>query len=80
MATINTAKASEESIISTDTIKYTNEKLIEALNEVKTIQLDGIKQRQLASSELRKLESELKHNLTQISLESTKDRVAIDNK
>lgn len=80
MATINTAKASEESIISTDTIKYTNEKLIEALNEVKTIQLDGIKQRQLASNELRKLESELKHNLTQISLESTKDRVAIDNK
>lgn len=80
MATINTAKASEESIISTDTIKYTNEKLIEALNEVKTIQLDGIKQRQLASSELRKLESELKHNLTQISLESTKDRVAVDNK
>lgn len=80
MATINTAKASEESIISTDTIKYTNEKLIEALNEVKTIQLDGIKQRQLASSELRKLESELKHNLTQISLESTKDRVAIDNR
>lgn len=80
MATIDTAKASEESIISTDTIKYTNEKLIEALNEVKSIQLDGIKQRQLASSELRKLESELKHNLTQISLESTKDRVAIDNK
>lgn len=80
MATINTAKASEESIISTDTIKYTNEKLIEALNEVKSIQLDGIKQRQLASSELRKLESELKHNLTQISLETTKDRVAIDNK
>lgn len=80
MATIDTAKASEESIISTDTIKYTNEKLIEALNEVKSIQLDGIKQRQLASSELRKLESELKNNLTQISLESTKDRVAIDNK
>lgn len=80
MATINTAKASEESIISTDTIKYTNQKLIEALNEVKSIQLDGIKQRQLASSELRKLESELKHNLTQISLETTKDRVAIDNK
>lgn len=80
MATIDTAKASEESIISTDTIKYTNEKLIEALNEVKSIQLDGIKQRQLASSELRKLESELKHNLTQISLETTKDRVAIDNK
>lgn len=80
MATINTAKASEESIISTDTIKYTNEKLIEALNEVKSIQLDGIKQRQLASSELRKLESELKHNLTQISLETTKDRVAMDNK
>lgn len=80
MATIDTAKASEESIISTDTIKYTNEKLIEALNEVKTIQLDGIKQRQLASNELRKLESELKNNLTQISLESTKDRVAIENK
>lgn len=80
MATINTAKASEESIISTDTIKYTNEKLIEALTEVKSIQLDGIKQRQLASSELRKLESELKHNLTQISLDTTKDRVAIDNK
>lgn len=80
MATIDTAKASEESIISTETIKYTNDRLIEALNEVKTIQLEGIKQRETASGELRKLESELKSNLIQLSLESTKDRVAIDNK
>lgn len=80
MATIDTAKASEESIISTETIKYTNDRLIEALNEVKTIQLEGIKQRETASGELRKLESELKNNLIQLSLESTKDRVAIDNK
>lgn len=80
MATISTAKASEESIISTDTIKYTNEKLIEALNEVKSIQLDGIKQREVASGELRKLESELKQNLVQISLESAPNRLSVENK
>lgn len=80
MATINTAKASEESIISTDTIKYTNEKLIEALNEVKSIQLDGIKQREVASGELRKLENELKQNLVQISLESAPNRLSVGNK
>lgn len=78
MATIDTAKASEESIISTETIKYTNDRLIEALNEVKTIQLEGIKQREAASGELRKLESELKQNLIQISLQGPENKIAID--
>lgn len=62
-ATINTAKESERGIVDIDTIKYTNQKLIEALNEVRTIQIEGSKKREEASRELTAIEGNLKQSL-----------------
>lgn len=67
MATVESAKASERSIVDIDTIKHTNEQLISALREVKQIQKDGMEQRKLASSELIKIEKELKESLMDIA-------------
>ncbi|MBP2025990.1 toxic anion resistance protein [Peptoniphilus stercorisuis] len=69
MATVESAKASERSIVDIDTIKHTNEQLISALREVKQIQKDGIEQRKLASNELIKIEEELKSSLMDIARE-----------
>lgn len=67
MATVETAKASERSIVDIDTIKYTNEQLISALKEVKEIQTEGAKKRAEASNELVKIEQELKSSLMDIA-------------
>ena len=61
--TIDTARATERGIIDLDTIKYTNDRLIEAIDEVRTIQIEGNKNRQDAKNELGRLEEELKRNL-----------------
>ena len=61
--TIDTARATERGIIDLDTIKYTNDRLIEAIDEVRAIQIEGNKNRQDAKNELGRLEEELKRNL-----------------
>ena len=61
--TIDTARATERGIIDLDTIKYTNDRLIEAIDEVRTIQIEGKKNREDAKNELGRLEEELKRNL-----------------
>ncbi|UHR03072.1 toxic anion resistance protein [Peptoniphilus sp. GNH] len=68
-STLATTRASEESIIDVDTIKYTNDKLISALKEVKDIQEEGLKRRREATIQIQKLESELKENLIRIAKE-----------
>ena len=67
MATVETAKASERSIVDIDTIRHTNEQLISALREVKDIQVNGRKKREEASNELIKIEKELKESLMNIA-------------
>lgn len=67
MATVETAKASERSIVDIDTIRHTNEQLISALREVKDIQVEGRKKREEASNELIKIEKELKESLMNIA-------------
>lgn len=67
MATVETAKASERSIVDIETIKNTNEQLISALKEVKQIQSEGAKKREEASKELVKIEQELKDSLMDIA-------------
>lgn len=62
--TIETAKATERGIIDLDTIKHTNEALISTIEEVRNIQIEGKKNRDLASAEIASLEEELKRNLT----------------
>lgn len=61
--TIDTAKATERGIIDIETIKHTNDQLISSIEEVRNIQIEGSKNRQLAQGEIARLEEELKKNL-----------------
>ncbi len=70
MATINTAKESEKGIVEIETLKETNQKLIETLDEVKRIQDEGKAKRAEALVELRKIESELQTKLTNVTKEA----------
>ena len=63
------AKESERGIVDLETLKETNQKLIETLEEVRQIQAEGSRQRREASRELVKLEDELKQKLLQIAYE-----------
>lgn len=60
---IDTAKATERGIVDIETIKHTNDRLIEAIDEVRNIQIEGRKNREDAKNELGRLEEELKRNL-----------------
>lgn len=68
IATIDTAKEAERSIVDIQTLTETNQKLIETLEEVKKIQAEGKEARENARVELRKVESELKEKLSDIVL------------
>ena len=63
MATVATAQESERGIVDIETLKHTNESLIQTLDEVLTIQTEGAKKRQEAETELRRIEGELKQKL-----------------
>ncbi len=67
-STIETAKASERSIVEIETLQYTNQSLIETLDEVMKIQTEGREKRAAAEVELRKLEEELKDKLLEIKV------------
>lgn len=62
-STVNVARESERGIVDVDTIRYTNEQLIAALDEVRKIQLEGHENREKAQRELEALEADLKHRL-----------------
>ncbi|MBR2810228.1 MAG: toxic anion resistance protein [Solobacterium sp.] len=66
MATIETAKESERGIVDIETLTETNKKLIETLEEVKRIQIDGREKRAAAQQELRRIETELQKELTNV--------------
>ena len=70
MATIETAKASERSIIDIKTLTEANQKLVETLDEVKKIQEEGRTKRAEALVELRRIETELNEKLTNIKKEA----------
>ena len=65
-STIDTAKASERSIVEVETLKFTNQSLIDTLDEVLKIQTEGREKRAAAEVELRKLENELKDKLLEV--------------
>ena len=67
MATIETAKASEQGIVDLETLKHTNDTLINTLDEVVKIQSEGRQKRQEAEVELKRMENELKTKLLEIS-------------
>ena len=70
MATVETAKQSEKSIVDIDTLKQCNRDLIDSFNEVVKIHEQGKVQRVKAQEELVKIEEELK----QAMLEAGKNR------
>ena len=66
MATVETAKESERGIVDIETLKHTNQMLIETLDEVVKIQDEGRAKRREAESALALIEGELKQKLLDI--------------
>lgn len=63
MGTIEIAKESERGVADIETLVETNQKLIETLEEVRTIQIEGSQKRRVAEVELGRIEGELKQKL-----------------
>ena len=66
-ATIATAKAAERGIVDIETLKNTNAQLISTLDEVVKIQTEGRTKREAAEAEMRRMETELKNKLIDMS-------------
>lgn len=66
MATIETAKEAERSVVDIETLKHTNEQLISTLDEVMKIQTEGAQKRKEAEAELGRIEGELKQKLLEL--------------
>lgn len=65
-ATIESAKESERGIVDIETLKHTNESLINTFDEVLKIQTEGREKRQAAEAEMQRMEEELKKKLLEI--------------
>lgn len=61
--TIDTAREAERSIVDLETLRHTNQQLMESLDEVLRIQTEGAQQRRQAEEELGRIEGELKQKL-----------------
>jgi len=66
MATVETAREAERSVVDIETRKHTNQQLITTLDEVMQIQKDGRQKRLEAEQEIRRIEGELKQKLLEI--------------
>ncbi len=66
IATIETAKEAERSVVDIETLKSTNENLISTLDEVMKIQTEGKAKRAAAEQELGRIEGELKQKLMEL--------------
>lgn len=66
MSTIETARESERGVVDMETLRYTNQSLIQTLDEVVKIQDEGRAKRRAAEEELGRLEGELKQKLLDI--------------
>lgn len=67
MASVEAAKANERGIVDIETLKHTNQELMNTLEEVLKIQQEGRAARQNAEVELQKMEEELKDKLLEMS-------------
>ena len=63
MVTVATARAAERGVIDVETLTYTNQKLIETMDEVLKIQNEGKEKRRAAEETLKNIEQELKQKL-----------------
>ena len=65
-ATVATARESERGIVDIETLKETNEKLVQTFDEVLKIQDEGREKRLQAEADMVRMEGELKAKLLQI--------------
>ena len=66
MASVETAKEAERGVVDIETLKMTNAKLIQTLDDVMKIQADGRTARMAAEAEMVKMENDLKVKLLQL--------------
>lgn len=66
MATVETAKESERGIVDLETLQKTNADLIQTLDDVMRIHMEGRQKRQAAEMEMHRMEEELKRKLLEI--------------
>ena len=66
MATVETAKESERGIVDLETLQKTNADLIQTLDDVMRIQMEGRQKRQAAEMEMHRMAEELKRKLLEI--------------
>ena len=66
MATVETAKESERGIVDLETLQKTNADLIQTLDDVMRIQMEGRQKSQAAEMEMHRMEEELKRKLLEI--------------
>lgn len=66
MSTIETARESERGVVDMETLRQTNQSLIQTLDEVVKIQDEGRARRRAAEAEIGRLEGELKQKLLDI--------------
>ena len=66
MGTIETAREAERSVVDLETLRHTNQQLMESLDEVMRIQSEGAQKRREAETELSKIEGELKQKLLEL--------------
>ena len=66
MATVETAKESERGIVDLETLQKTNADLIQTLDDVMRIQMEGRQKRQAAEMEMHRMEEVLKRKLLEI--------------
>lgn len=66
MVTVETAKESERGIVDLETLQKTNADLIQTLDDVMRIQMEGRQKRQAAEMEMHRMEEELKRKLLEI--------------
>lgn len=63
LGTIDTARQAQRGIVDLETLRHTNQQLLDSLDEVMRIQAEGAQKRREAEAELAKLEGELKQKL-----------------
>lgn len=67
MSSVQTAQELERGIVDVEALKYTNNKLVETLNEIIQIQNSGRAARLQATSEIKKLENQLRDTMFRMS-------------
>lgn len=66
LASVETARESERGIVDIETLRQTNQQLIQTLDDVMKIQQEGRVKRQAAEADMRRMENELKSKLLEI--------------